>query len=173
MNKEAFVVEDFSPYKKAALLLNGLHHQDKDWILSNLSGSQREKLGALLVEVAEIGFESTDKYATDIVSDFLKDKPRKNGHKKSIEETIGFINMASASSIHNIMQNEVPDVVALLLAINNWSWSSSYMSMLPEESRENVRFLIPEYLAKMPDSVRDAALNYIQVKLIAVTNANN
>jgi len=156
--KKEFLVEEFSVYKKSALLLHSLHPSDCEWILNNLSITQSEKMRGLLREIIEIGLEPLDSDIKELTNNFISER---NESEKNTDYRIQHIDAVTTNQIAIILNGEPENAIALLLAIHNWSWATAYLSEITVDSREKIKNKMADFFGNISDGIKDATLQHI------------
>lgn len=106
-------------YRKAALSIYSLHKKDQEWLLARVSSQHRAALKALLKELKTLGI------------------PRHGIMPRSIQESepdiqlllpeqeIQLLDNASETEIFQLLGQEPESVVAVILSLYRWQWSTA------------------------------------------------
>ncbi len=161
MKDITFKVEDIDIYKKSALALYNLDENDQSWILDNLSESQSKKLKLLMNELSEIGIEKND----SVISDILKDNSSLTSDDEAPSEYIEItkkLDELTPTEIFSILSDEPPAMVAMVLSVKNWPWSTKYISMLPINISSDIREHMKMYVSTLSSPIKRAIVSYLE-----------
>ncbi|EGG95030.1 hypothetical protein IMCC1989_1985 [gamma proteobacterium IMCC1989] len=168
-----FLVDEFSVYKKSALLLHSLHPNDCEWLLNKLPRVKSEKLRILLQEITDIGFESLDSDIHDVTNTFLNEKNEEEKQEIVIDYRIELINNITTDQITIILMEEPESAIALLLAIHNWNWSTSYLSGMSADSKDRIRQQMATLVGNIPNGIKDLTLQHISDEFNIIMDVNS
>ena len=89
--------------RRAALTLHALHADDRDWVLSQLSGPQRGELEALLAELSELGIPRDPELVNTALAASKAERLPKQAPKVSLQ--------ADSKALAKLLSAE-PDAIA-------------------------------------------------------------
>lgn len=113
-----------------ALKLHSLHHDDREWILSQLDTVTQSRLSPLLEELSVLGF-NVDADLINSVRDVAHDSASVSevaGYLRKVQlddECVSMVNLASIAQIDLVFDQEPPIFLQTLVAMQTWSWLSS------------------------------------------------
>lgn len=122
-------------YRKAAVLLHGLHEDDRQWMLDKLSGEERHILTQYLDEIRELGFPSENSVSRESI--------RRAG-KAANASPIEIVAEADAEAVYDVLHTEPVPLTAKLLRTHQWKWTSGVLERFQEPVRGQIRKLIDD-----------------------------
>jgi len=121
--------------RRAAAALYGLHHDDREAILAQLSPHEQQALRPALAELASLGF--TRSIGAMLEADAHPAKAVSDG-----DETVARLMSADAQHIERVLLLEPPALVAELLQAARWPWAAPFVDRLPAGRRKEVSDLL-------------------------------
>jgi hypothetical protein len=146
-------------YRKAALRLYGLAETDRQWLLSQLDESRREKITALLSELEAMGLS---RQSARLAEPAQEVKVAPGG--KSVEGQPGTkrqdgpLDNVAVVLVENALSGEPAWMAGLIADLGGPGWSQSYLAALPAERRRALQ-LHPVRAADIKPGVRQALLD--------------
>lgn len=135
-----------SGVRQAAAILYGLHHSDRDAILARLPGDQQAALRSGLSELAELGFAPTigaglmrsDAPPPPPASEPSCAAPAQMSEVQAKLELDG----AAAARMLDLLADEPATLLADVLRVSGWSWTTAFLAGLPAARRNEVERLL-------------------------------
>ncbi len=143
--------------KLAAMMVQDMAQQDRDWIFARLSPLQRKRLknGLLRLEGVDVSprktfdFETRDETPSNTLpstrhfvdgstAELFSDGPPGIAGL-SMRDMIA---QASVGQIQKVLENEPVELISIFLSIENWSWKSAYLSRLDASRRKNIEAIM-------------------------------
>lgn len=121
-------------YRRAAVALHELHEADRDWILGELLPEDRNALSNCLAEIKELGFASNQSFANEAMV-------RSYG-ETAVSTPLERLRSASAEDVYTVLKGESPVLIARLLKITDWPWTSQFMTQFGDAIQARLRELL-------------------------------
>lgn len=128
-------------YRKAAVLLHGLHEDDRRWMLEQLSAEEQHILTQYLNEIRELGFSSEGAVSQESI--------RRAG-KVAHASPMDIVAEADAEAVYGILHTEPIPLVAMLLRAHQWKWSREVLERFQEPVRGQIRKSIDDNVETSP-----------------------
>lgn len=166
MEENDFKLESVDQYKKASLLLFTLNESDQQWVFKNLPTDQVNKLKTLLSELVSMGLNPDDEILKEVLNNTNNNLlSKERSLSLALEDKVDQLNQCNHLDIGTVLADEPPEVIAMALSVENWTWASQFLASLSPKVREGVRESINHYLGKLPDSVQASIVEHM-LKLI-------
>lgn len=168
--------------KKAALLLLSLGREEAAEILKHLDEKSLESVVSEMAKIKSISkeekakvleeFHSTIQYlnlgglggkeaAKDLLEKTLgKDKARsilEKLDKKDNEEEFAFLNQVEPATIYNLILNEAPQTIAVILSFLEPSKAAKVLKFFPSELQSKIAYKLANTAKTHPDAIREIA----------------
>lgn len=143
--------------KLAAMMVQDMAQQDREWIFARLSPLQRRRLknGLLRLE----GDDARPNKAFDFATREETQSTTLPSPRDSVDGSAAklfsdgppgiaelsrrdLIALASADQIQKVLENEPVELIAIFLSIENWSWRAVYLSRLDVSRRKNIEAIM-------------------------------
>ena len=121
--------------RRAALSLHGLDDEDRAWVLSRLTESQRAELAALVRELDELGFPRHAGAVHGQSVALPSASPETVSARSTLEDRFEAV---SPQQLAAGLADESPAVIAWLLARRQWRWTRKFRRRLDRERRRAV-----------------------------------
>jgi hypothetical protein len=148
--------------KRAALALHGLSAEDREWVLSQLTTSEREAVSGHLDELESLGFPHE---VSDIVGEALADRQPVN----RIPE-VDIIDAAAPKIVHRVLKHEQPSTLALIMEYHPWRWQKRVMRALGRARSRAVQAAMTQRRFAASDAVQRAVMSSLAA---AITTASS
>jgi len=130
-------------FRMAALKLHGLHSKDRDWLLERFDSAQQGKLRALIAELDELGFVSTDQIPA-------RDLFYPVGSYQLDSHTAARLNQADTELVMKVL-NDLPSLLkAMVLHARHWQWSSHIWARFDQFERQRMVAHINQFASIKP-----------------------
>lgn len=105
-----------------ALKLYAMAPADREWVMARLDAPIKEELGALIAEIASLGFQ-VDQH----VLDSIRERDAAGSASLAVDEeayarNIRLLDRADPGWINGVLKLEPPMVRAMLESVHAWSW---------------------------------------------------
>lgn len=161
--KKVFSVEQPSMYKKTALVLQGTHPKDCEWLLRQLQPEQEKRLRALIQEAEDIGVQASSFDTKELLDKLLTEEPAPS--KKPSTKKIQAINSATPQQVFLVLKNEPEEMIAFLLAVENWSWSSEILKKFKKSSKANIKIKSAQIMGNVSSKTKESAIDFMVQEL--------
>lgn len=115
--------------RKAVLLLHAMSEADRNWLLGQLGSGPSSRILEGLEEVERLGIPRDPQLARQAIN--AMPKPSQPDHQ--------CVKQASAAQLADILVDEAPETIGLLLRIEAWSWSDELLRLLPPRVQMHLR----------------------------------
>ena len=150
--------------KRAALALHGLSARDREWVLSQLTSSEREVVSGHLDELESLGFPND---VSDIVEEALAER-----QPVEVIPEVEIIDAAAPKVVHRVLKDEQPATLALIMAYHPWRWQKRVMRALGRARGRAVRAAVKQRKFAASDAVQRAVMNSLAVAITTASNGN-
>ena len=118
---------------QAALTLHALHPDDRAWMLSQLSSSEKNAIGALVIQKASQPVDEAHKFDLAVARETLQ--------LHSVSEIVSKLIALDAIQIAQVLAQEPDMVVAGVLEAYHWPWRIAVLDLLGVERKKNIAAL--------------------------------
>ena len=123
-----------SGHRRTAVVLRGLHEQDRQWMLAELPPSDQTIVRAHLQELDALGFS----YGPDMMEEVNKPLPDVAAPLSPRQS----LQLAGAQQMLALLQDEPVGLIARLFSLHDWPWQEALLSQLPATKRQRIRGLM-------------------------------
>ena len=117
--------------RKAALLLHAMRPRDQRWILDQLDTGQRMVLQDLLAELKELGIPAEPSLLDAVADRYAGPSPSMMGDAEAIMQI-------DPAVLVQVLSQEPAGLIARLLELEAWPWSSHLLDGLEPSKRRDV-----------------------------------
>jgi hypothetical protein len=170
-----------SGVRRAAVALYGLHRDDREAILAELSTEQQGLLRAALIELESLGFARTISVVLREDDAAAAGSAQANGadggtivrapHAVSGEErSMAQLRHADSAQLCAVLSGEPISFIAEALLLASWPWADAVVACLPETQRSQLRGQMTG-LAPIPAARAAWLLNALAQRVAALPSA--
>jgi flagellar motor switch protein FliG len=166
---------------KAAILIHALGRPLADILLKRLSESEKEIINDHLAQIRTISPEVVEQVAKEFahIAQRYKSKPSRSVHAKSVQAENGSddlnaegsglkaLSTLSAEEIYDLIRNEQPQTIAIILVHLNTRVASDVIAKLPDEIKTEVSMRIvnlDKVTAAIVDEVNEILKDILKTK---------
>ena len=171
---------------KAAILIHALGRPLADILLKRLNESEKEIINNHLAQIRTISPEVVEQVAKEFahIAQRYKSKPSRSVHAKSVQTENGSddlnadgsglkaLSTLSAEEIYDLIKNEQPQTIAIILVHLNTRVASDVLSKLPGEIKTEVSMRIvnlDKVTAAIVDEVNEILKDILKTKRNAIS----
>ena len=158
--------------KYLVLKLHSLNEKQKNWILSNLSSVERNKVTRLLSEISNIKHSANRKLIVHSINEFTDTQQQsqmdtENRERIVLQKIIRKIDKSDGLVISQILDREDEWMVALILDSYQWSWSKELEKYLSYDKLKRINRLSEEFNTTLNHEVMLIVLNILMESVSA------
>src|SRR5713226_9912376 len=146
-------------YKRAALRFLELADSDRQWLLSNLSMQERQKILAILNQLDERE-EVSSNFSSSAIS-----QSGSNGSHPQANDTLAshivVIDAAGAKEVVQILSIEPDWLIASVLGFKHWPWTKGFCDGLSIERRAEILRAVKYVHQKIKPKAREAMIEVL------------
>jgi flagellar motor switch protein FliG len=172
---------------KAAILIHALGRPLADILLRRLSKAEKELINSHLSQIRTISPEVVEQVAKEfaLIAQRYKSKPGRSAAAKSLQAETGngdlntaesglkAISTLSAEEIYDLIKNEQPQTIAIILVHLNTNVASDVLARLPDEIKTEVSMRIvnlDKVTATIVDEVNEILKDILKTKRNAISH---
>ncbi len=134
--------------RQAALLVHAMCPPDRDWLMSQLGEAARGALAGMLTELETLGIPADGAFVERALAEAGSRAPAAPPERAApLPATDGtpleLVTAAAPESIADLLRDEPPGLVALLLAVHEWPWRADVLAELEAYQRLRVGEHLP------------------------------
>ncbi len=129
-----------SGHRRTAVLLHGMHEQDRQWMLAELAPKDQATVRAYLEELDALGFS----YGPDMMAQV--------NQPTTPLSPLQSLQLAGVQQMLALLQEEPPGLIARLFSLHTWPWQEALLKQLPANKRQRIRGLMVPAPASALDS---------------------
>jgi len=149
--------------KELALKLHSFPGSERAWILNNLSLNERKKMEALLCEIDSIKNAMNQDLVSEVISTYHYGTyfDSENSILNELSQFILILDNKSAEIMHEILRDEKIWIIALVLAVYDWSWKEEFNKLAGPGISMHVKRCQAEVIMSVKDLVKHSVLSAI------------
>lgn len=123
----------------AALVVHAMSESDRHWVLAQLPPAQRTALQGLLAELRDLGIPADPELLRNVVGNAKPAPSEPAWVDHAATQAHAPIRHASPVALVMLLAAEPPELVARLLAMQDWPWEQAVLEKLGDEQRRAIQ----------------------------------
>jgi hypothetical protein len=149
--------------RRAALTLHGLAPGDRQWILTQLSTPDQDKVSPFLDELTELGFPNE-------ASEWTR-SDRNSGQARRNSPGIKILDAAPSKFVHRILKDEQAATIAVVMNYFPWRWQSRMLRRLGKDKRQAVLRHTRDHGSLVGEAAQNAIIEAMACTIDRAVNA--
>ena len=143
--------------RRVALCLHSLTLDDRLWLLEKFKPEHRDRLEPMLKELNELKAPADSSLLA-----LAGATPTERTDREAWMHTIG---TTEPKAILTILSREPTCIVVALLSVHGWSWTQSFLAMVPLHRRQDIREQLKKQQQIQPSFMIDAILESVSARI--------
>ena len=160
--------------KELALKLHSFPVKDRSWVLANLSAGERTKMEGLLSELDLINKSGSYDFSSELLNNNseINNPGNDDNILGEISQFIKILDKKSAESVFEVINNEEPWIIALVLEMHDWKWKEQFKKLLNLNKKSQVKHFQSGDINSVREMVKHTILSVVVDSLSERTAGN-